>query len=60
MLLFYILDGVSPLNTMSITIHQESSLTNGKNKVRFVQALTMYMEHAGIDDDDCCFAHLEG
>ena len=34
---------------MPITIHQETFLTNGKNKARFIQALTGYLEHAGIE-----------
>ena len=34
---------------MPITIHQERFLINGKNKARFIQALTVYLEHAGIE-----------
>lgn len=35
-------------DNMPITIRQERFLTNGKNKAMFIQALTGYLEHAGI------------
>ncbi|XP_028418322.1 uncharacterized protein LOC114543611 [Dendronephthya gigantea] len=34
---------------MPITIRQERFLTNGKNKARFIEGLTRYLEHAEIE-----------